>query len=342
MHMADALIAPAVGGVMYAASAAAAAWSVNGLRREEDPRKIPMMGVMGALVFAVQMLNFTIPGTGSSGHLCGGMMLSAVLGPGGGFLTMIGVLVVQCLLFADGGILALGANIWNMAFYGCFVGSLLIWRPMMKRGASRGRIVAASIIGCVVTLQLGSFSVALQTLVSGITALPFSTFVGFMQPIHLAIGTIEGLITASVLLFVHEARPELLWGVQEVGDSRGRLSYRATAVAIVAAAAIAGGLISLYASEHPDGLEWSVERVTAGTEIEPESESAIYASMEELQSRTALLPDYGFKSDADDEGSAAGTSLSGIVGGAAVIVLCVALCKIFGLYVGTGRRKRTA
>lgn len=129
MHMADALISPAVAGTMYAASTGAAAYSVRKLRQENDPRKIPVMGVMGAFVFATQMINFTIPGTGSSGHLCGGMLLTALLGPQAGFLTMIGVLLIQCLLFADGGLLALGCNVWNMAFYGCFIGYYLIWRP---------------------------------------------------------------------------------------------------------------------------------------------------------------------------------------------------------------------
>ena len=112
MHMADALIAPAVGGAMYVCSAAAAGYSIKKVREENDPKKIPVMGIMGAFVFATQMMNFTIPGTGSSGHLCGGMLLSALLGPYAGFLTMIGVLLIQCLLFADGGILALGCNIW--------------------------------------------------------------------------------------------------------------------------------------------------------------------------------------------------------------------------------------
>ena len=93
---------------------------IKKVRLESDPKKIPVMGVMGAFVFAAQMINFTIPGTGSSGHLCGGMMLTALLGPYAAFLTMIGVLLIQCLLFADGGLLALGCNIWNMAFYGAF------------------------------------------------------------------------------------------------------------------------------------------------------------------------------------------------------------------------------
>ena len=111
MHMADALVAPAVAGTMYLCSGLAGGYSVHRVRLEDDQKKIPVMGVMGAFVFAAQMINFTIPGTGSSGHLCGGMMLSALLGPYAGFLTMIGVLLIQCLFFADGGLLALGCNV---------------------------------------------------------------------------------------------------------------------------------------------------------------------------------------------------------------------------------------
>lgn len=131
MHMADALLAPAVAGTMYLCSGAATGYSIKKVRALNEPEKIPTMGVMGAFVFAAQMINFTIPGTGSSGHLCGGMLLSAILGPEAGFLTMIGVLLIQCLLFADGGILALGANVWNMAFYGCFLGGMVIWLSLI-------------------------------------------------------------------------------------------------------------------------------------------------------------------------------------------------------------------
>ena len=88
MHMADALVAPAVAATMYVCSGGAAGFSVKKVRLESDPKKIPVMGVMGAFVFAAQMINFTIPGTGSSGHLCGGMMLTALLGPYAAFLTM--------------------------------------------------------------------------------------------------------------------------------------------------------------------------------------------------------------------------------------------------------------
>ena len=111
MHMADALVAPAVAVTMYAASGITAGTCLHTLRKEENTaEKLPTMAVMSALVFAGQMINYTIPGTGSSGHLCGGMLLSAVLGPQAGFLSMVVILAIQCLLFADGGLLALGAS----------------------------------------------------------------------------------------------------------------------------------------------------------------------------------------------------------------------------------------
>lgn len=326
MHMADALVSPAVAGTMYALSAGVAAYSIKKVRDENDPKKIPVMGVMGAFVFATQMLNFTIPGTGSSGHLCGGMMLSALLGPWGGFLTMIGVLLVQCLMFADGGLLALGCNIWNMAFYGCFIGALLIWRPIMKKGASRMKILVASIVGCVVTLQMGAFSVTLETLISGVTELPFGIFVGVMQPIHLAIGLVEGLITAAVLIFINEARPEYLWGIGVPSAKEGRLSPKKTLLVLGIIAAVFAGIVSLFASAFPDGLEWSMEKVAGTAELE--RTGGAYDVAANIQETSSLLPDYAFKgSDA-----AIGTSVSGIVGALIVVALCVIVALAFRFF----------
>ncbi len=326
MHMADALVSPAVAGTMYALSTVAAGVSVKYVRDENTPKKIPVMGVMGAFVFATQMLNFTIPGTGSSGHLCGGMMLSALLGPFAGFLTMIGVLLVQCLLFADGGLLALGCNVWNMAFYGCFIGALVFWRPMMKKGASRGKILLASVLGCVVTLQLGAFSVSLETLLSGVSELPFSFFVATMQPIHLAIGAVEGLITAAVLIFIYEARPELLWGVGEKSETEGRLTFKATIITLAVAAAVCGGGVSLFASAYPDGLEWSMEQVAGTSELE--AAGGAYEKAQAIQETTSLLPDYAFA----NSDSAAGTSFSGIVGALVVVAVTVGACMAFKFF----------
>ncbi len=319
MHMADALVSTAVAGTMYACSAIAAGYSLRKVKTDELNHKVPLMGVMGAFVFATQMINFSIPGTGSSGHLTGGMMLSALLGPEAGFLTMTAVLAIQCLLFADGGLMALGCNMWNMGFYGCFVG-YLIWTAFMRRGMSRGRIIAASLTGCVLALQLGAFSVTLETLASGITELPFAVFLGFMQPVHLAIGLVEGMITAAVLLFVFQTRPQLLHGYGQ--NEGGQMKTPAVVAILAATAAVTGGFLSLFASSHPDGLEWSIEKVTGSTELESASPLHLWAAR--IQESLALLPDYDFTAGTNG----IGTSFSGIVGAILVLLVCFAVCFV--------------
>lgn len=347
MHMADALVSPAVAVTMYAASAAAAGVSLVQLHKEEAAapelakKKLPTMAVMSALVFAGQMINYTIPGTGSSGHLCGGMLLSAILGPWAGFLSMIVILAIQALFFADGGLLALGANVWNMAFYGCFVGYFLIYRPLMQgrllAGKGRTKLVLASVLGCVVTLQLGAFSVVVETSLSGITALPFGAFAALMQPIHLAIGLVEGGITAAVLLFVYQTRPELLQCAS--AGAKNRYSRRAALAILAAAALVIGGGLSLLASSNPDGLEWSLfgneeAGYSANMGLDEEAYGAESAAAEKaaaVQEKTSLLPDYNFAGS----DSAAGTSVSGLVGCA----LVAALAAITSLAGRTARKK---
>ena len=138
MHMADALVSPAVGGVMIAASAGVMAYAVTTAKKDElNEKKLPVMGVMGAFVFAAQMINFTIPGTGSSGHLCGGILLAAMLGASPAYLTLAIVLGIQAFFFADGGLLALGANIWNMGFYTCFIAYPFIFKAILKKGITK-------------------------------------------------------------------------------------------------------------------------------------------------------------------------------------------------------------
>lgn len=321
MHMADALVNPTVAGLMYGGSIVAAGYSIKKIKNEDEDKKIPVMGVMGAFVFATQMINFTVPGTGSSGHLCGGLLLSALLGPFSGFITMIGVLTIQCLMFADGGIMALGCNIWNIAFYGCFIGALLIWKPIMKKGVSKKKIILASIIGSIITLQIGAFSVAIETLSSGITDLPFLTFISFMQPIHLAIGLVEGGITAAILCFIYETKPELLWGIGVNNEEKvSKLSFKKLIIIFSVITLLIGGGLSLLASEYPDGLEWSIEKITASAEID--SEGAVYDKFKETQENIAVLPDYSFK----DSESILGTSLSGIVGSLVVTAICIGGC----------------
>ena len=334
MHMADALLSPGVSAAMAVAGAAAVAYSVAGVNREsgadasglygDGDRKVPVMGVMGAFVFAAQMINFTIPATGSSGHIAGGLLLATMLGPCAAFLTLAVVLIIQCLFFADGGLMALGCNIFNMGFYSCFIAYPLIFKPIAGRGMSAGRVTAASIAASVTGLQLGAFSVVLETLASGVTELPFSAFVMLMQPIHLAIGVIEGLITAAVICFVSRMRPEMLefsGGMAGNGEGRASVSFGKVLCVLLALAALTGGLLSLYASANPDGLEWSMER-TAGT-AELERDGGAYAMAAKIQETTAFMPDYTFRSGGE-EGSALGTSASGIAGGALTLLAAAA------------------
>ena len=210
MHMADALLSPAVGAVMYGVTGAAICKAVKEIDAEElGERKLPLMAISGAFVFAAQMINFTIPGTGSSGHICGGILLSGLLGGGPALLTIASVLLIQCLFFADGGLLALGANIFNMGVIPCMIIYPLLFRPLIRKYGMR-KMPLVTILSCVAGLELGALCVVIETLLSGITELPPAVFVGLMLPIHLAIGFVEGLITSAVFACVSQTRPELL------------------------------------------------------------------------------------------------------------------------------------
>jgi cobalt/nickel transport system permease protein len=339
MHMADALLSPAVGGVMYAASAAAMGFSLRGIAKQPgaegfDEKKIPVMGVMGAFVFAAQMINFTIPGTGSSGHIGGGVLLAALLGPGPALITLAAVLLIQCLFFADGGLLAYGCNVFNMGVCATLVAYTLIYKPIVGKGLDKKRITGASIAACIAGLQLGAFLVVLETLFSGVTELPFGAFLLLMQPIHLAIGLVEGLITAAVLCFVHSARSELLESVVSGTPLTPAASIkRVLAVFGVLTVLVAGGL-SLFASAYPDGLEWSMERTAGTTELE--REGPVYETAAGVVESTAFMPDYGFKGD--EEGSAAGTAAAGILGSAITVALAAGL----GLLIRALRKRPAA
>lgn len=324
MHMADALLTPAVGGTMWVVSAGAIAFASARLRRERDDRKAPLMGVLGAFLFAAQMINFAIPGTGSSGHLSGGLLLAVLLGPSAAFLTIASVLVVQAFFFADGGLLALGCNIFNLGVIPAFCVYPLVCRPLVGRDPSRTRLAVGTLVSAIVALQLGAFSVVLETALSGVSSLPVSQFLMLVQPIHLAIGAVEGAVTVAVLSFVRSARPELLQGGGG-GDEATRTLAPVLAGFLVCALVTAGGL-SLYASRNPDGLEWAISKVTGKAEL-PTPERGVYGTIAWLQRKTARFADYrlqGAQPQAaqvpDREAARADTGVTGIVG--ALLTLC--------------------
>ena len=314
MHMSDGLISVNIGVIFMIISFIMIGFSIKKINQEHDDRKIPLMGVMGAFIFAAQMINFTIPGTGSSGHIGGGILLCLILGQYPAFLSLCSVLIIQCLFFGDGGLLALGCNIFNMGILPCFVAYPLIVKPLLKKNITSSRVLLASILGVVVGLEMGAFAVVLQTLASNITELPFTSFVVLMLPIHLAIGLVEGLITSTVVLYVLKDKREIV--DHALNDKHFGTSNIRRQVAVFAVLTIlVGGVLSLYASSNPDGLEWSIEGVTGTDEIE--ASGSTKDTLAKVQSSTSFLPDYNF-SGSD---SKLGVSVSGIIGGAATLIL---------------------
>lgn len=337
MHMSDALLSPAVGTTLWAGSLGAIAWCARKLRQNMDERLIPLMGILGAFIFAAQMINFTIPGTGSSGHIGGGMILAVLLGPYAGFITIASVLIIQSLFFADGGIFALGCNIWNLGVYPCFIAYPLIFKPLAGDRLSVKRLTIASVVSVGAALQLGAFSVVLETLLSGRTELPFGTFTAVMLPIHLAIGLVEGFITAGVVNYVRTARPEIIESTLRARPVAAGASVKRVFLSFAIAALITGGALSWFASTHPDGLEWSIEKVFGGPEL-PASENGTMQVFEKIQEKTAVLPDYDLPQKDQPEGSAGdeqwpavskGTSVSGLIG--SVMVMAMVLLIGFGI-----------
>ena len=335
MHMADALLSPSVGLAMWAASAATIAYSSARLRRELDDRKVPLMGVLGAFLFAAQMINFSIPATGSSGHLGGGLLLAILLGPYAAFLTIASVLVVQALFFADGGLLALGCNIFNIGFFPAFVVFPFFYSRLIGLNPNRFRMTTVTMLSALLGLQLGSLAVVLETVASNISALPFSSFLLMMQPIHLAIGAVEGMVTVAVVTFLHKARPEILQGALQASPI-GNRPGRKVALAFLIGALLTGGVFSWFSSRDPDGLEWAVARVAGSTELQAPP-LQLHSTLARLQEKFAILPDYHFGKAAEGGAPAGpadvktqeiinpGTSVAGIAG-TLLTLLLVFLC----------------
>ena len=156
--MSDALLSTPVALTAGAAAVAVLAVAGSKIRKRENPRLVPLMGVMGAFVFAAQMVNFAIPGTGSSGHIVGGVLLAAFLGPWAALIALSSVLIIQCLVFSDGGLMALGCNIINMGVMTTLVAYPLVFKPIAGASVNVWRLVTASVAASVVGLELGALA----------------------------------------------------------------------------------------------------------------------------------------------------------------------------------------
>ena len=207
MHIPDGFLNAATAGVTYVVSAGGVGYSVKQVNKKLGERHVPLMGVMGAFIFAAQMLNFPVMG-GTSGHLIGGALASILLGPWAGTLIMTSVLIVQCVVFQDGGITALGANVFNMGLLACLVG-YYTYRAVVSAMGGRGRAeLVGGFVGAWASVVVAAIACAIELALSGKS--PIGVALPAMAGVHALIGIGEGLITAVVLGFVRATRPDLL------------------------------------------------------------------------------------------------------------------------------------
>jgi cobalt/nickel transport system permease protein len=330
MHMSDALLSPSVGLAFGAATAGLSALAARRVTLEPGyDRRLPLAGVLGAFVFGAQMVNFAIPGTGSSGHLGGALLLAILLGPWAAFLALLSVLVVQALFFADGGLLALGCNVFNLGFWPAFVG-LALYRSLRGRDGGAGREMFAIVVAALVSVEAGALGVALQAALSGRAELPFDRFAPLMLAIHLPIALVEGFVTAGVVRFVRRLAPDRL--AEPVAGAVHASGFRSLAAIAGVTFFVAAGA-SFIASTRPDGLEWATASLLGPRQLAAPA-SAVASSLSAAQGRTALMADYGLPSTM--KAGPYGPALAGVAG-----ALLVGLAVLgFGALARLGRRGR--
>ncbi len=207
MHIPDGFINLPTAATTGVVSAGGLAYSLRQVAKEMGDKLVPLMGVMGAFIFAAQMLNFPIAG-GTSGHLIGAALAAILLGPWAAMIVMSCVLIIQCLVFQDGGLVALGANIFNMGIVAPFSAYYLYRGMTALLGQNRRGMLVGGFIAAWASVFLASIFCAIELVVSGTS--PASVALPAMAGIHALIGLVEGLITTAVLAFVMAVRPDLV------------------------------------------------------------------------------------------------------------------------------------
>ncbi|AYC40636.1 energy-coupling factor ABC transporter permease [Streptomyces griseorubiginosus] len=337
MHVPDGFIDAPISAATGVVAAAAVAVSLRGARRELDERTAPLAGLVAAFIFAVQMLNFPVA-AGTSGHLLGGALAAILVGPYTGVLCVSVVLLMQGILFADGGLTALGVNITDMAVVTTVV-AYAVFRGLVKvlpRG--RGAITAASFVAAVLSVPAAAVAFTLIYAVGGTTDVSIGKVATAMIGVHVLIGIGEATITALTVGAVVAVRPDLVYGarglrqklklrvggelvdVPDTAPVAAARSHRKVWITGLVASLVLAGFVSFYASASPDGLE----KVAA--------DQGIDAKTEQHASADSPLADYGVK-DVEDARLSGG--LAGVIG---VGVTVVAGTGVFWAV----RRRRTA
>ncbi len=300
MHIPDGFLNLPMAGVFWAISILMIVLAVHYTQGELNERRIPLMGVMAAFIFAAQMINFPVVG-GTSGHLLGGVLAAITLGPWAGILVMTSVIAVQGLLFQDGGLLVMGANIFNMGILTAVIGYGL-YRTVA--GRSRGvRLVVAGLAAWLSVIA-GALVTALQLWLSG-TAL-LEVIVPAMLSVHVFIGIGEALITVAALAFIMQVRPDLISAQASTGNGGRGWIAAGLAVSLLVV------MLSPLASADPDGLE----RVAINLGFIDRGANPVYH----------ILPDYTIPALGKGPLS---TILAGVLGALIVAALSILIVRLF-------------
>jgi cobalt/nickel transport system permease protein len=308
MHIPDGFLSVLVSVILWILTIISVGYALRRVGADLGERKVPLMGVLAAAIFAGQMLNFTVAG-GTSGHLMGAALATILVGPWAAILVMTTVVGVQALIFQDGGLLALGANIFNMGVVGVAV-SYFVYRTVMKlAGRQKWGIFSGGFAAAWLSIEIAALGVALQLAISGTS--PANIAIPAMGGIHAIIGLGEGLITLGALAFIYASRRDLLETDSTQQKSGGLVWAGGLVIAILLA------IFSPLASAHPDGLEWVAEQKGFIDTVQ----GPLYE----------IIPDYIFPGVPNE---ALATIIAGIVG----------LLIVFGVTLGVAyaRRKKTA
>ncbi len=326
MHMANELISMPVATGTIAIAAGGLGWICRAARQSILTEKTAMMGVLGAFVFAAQMVNFQLPMMpGTSGHLIGAVFLAVLLGPALATVVLSSVVIIQCLLFQDGGLLALGCNVINIAIVPCYLG-YAVFRGIVRKSQNPVLFSAGAIAASILVAQAGSALVVIEAVASGVLLVPAKTFFATMAGVHLLVGIVEGLITVAILNYIRAVRSDL---IPDMASTSALMTRKTAIVSLLILTAVTAAGFSLLASDKPDGLEWSYLERPDQPNFTPlvENTDKRIESVDALHGRIAVMPDYSIPASQSEQAVWTGwTSLAGLVGSA----VCMGLLWLIG------------
>jgi len=288
MHIPDGFLSTPVSVALWIVSVVLIGYALRRVGRDLGERQVPLMGVLAAAIFAGQMLNFSVAG-GTSGHLLGAALATILLGPWAAIVVMTSVVSIQALIFQDGGLLALGPNLFNMALIGVAVAYFTYTTVRKLIRAEQAGILVGGALAAWLSILIAALACALELALSGTS--PASLAVPAMAGIHMLIGLGEATITVGALGFLYSARRDLFLTNEAAATGGKAVWITGLAIAVLLA------ILSPLASAHPDGLEWvAKQQGFLGTARDP-----FYK----------LIPDYMFPGVAN---AAVGTILAAVVG----------------------------